>query len=321
MKTFVRVRKRLFLISRYLEYKVARSVAPKRVKELIRQARASLLNIRAQQRRIDGLAASVARIVYAAVSAEDSETQGINNYELKVQSQNGEDGILLFIFSRVGGTNCRFVEFGVGDGRECNTANLSLNFGWSGLLMDAEERNVAAATKYYESQLKVRANAVKVVKCLVTAENIDKILSVNGVHGEIDLLSIDIDGNDYWVWEAITVINPRVVVIEYNASFGKESVTVKYDPNFDRFKKHPTGFYHGASLSALTKLANSKGYILVGCESNGVNAFFVRQDVAHNRLFETSVDQAFFSATFRPEWLTVTELFEILSNLELVHVK
>lgn len=214
----------------------------------------------------------------------------INSYEYRVYSANGEDGILLYIFWRVGTTNCRFVEFGIGSGRECNTANLSLNFGWRGLLMDCDEQSVTAARAYYRRMLGKKSSRIKIVDSVVTAENLDGILLKNGVDGEIDLLSIDIDGNDYWIWKAGTSIAPRVVVIEYNASLGCEkSLTVKYDPTSLSFNNH----YAGASLAALTKLAKSKGYILVGCESMGVNAFFVRQDVAQAKLLEVSVKDAY----------------------------
>jgi hypothetical protein len=243
----------------------------------------------------------------------------INKYEFKVCSQNGEDGILLYVFSKIGTTNRCFVEFGIGEGRECNTANLSLNFGWHGLLIDCNQDCIALAKLYYQNRLGIKSSKVKIIQNFVTAENINKILLDNGVEGEIDLLSIDIDGNDYWVWKAINVIKPRVVVIEYNASLGYEkSITVKYDPKFNAFKKHPSGFYHGASLTALTKLANSKGYILVGCDSNGVNAFFVRKDVAKGKLTEVSVQEAYFPNSHRLK--SPKEQFECIKHLDFDYV-
>ena len=244
---------------------------------------------------------------------------GINRWEFKFHSQNGEDGILIYIFSKVGVTNRCFVEFGIEWGIECNTANLSLNFGWHGLLMDCDESCVRWAELYYQRMLGARSSNVKIIQCHVAMENIDKVLLDNGIEGEIDLLSIDIDGNDYWVWKAITVVNPRVVVIEYNASFGYEkSLVVKYDPNFDRYKKHPSGLYFGASLAALTKLANSEGYVLVGCDSNGVNAFFVRKDVAEGKLPEVSVQEAYFPRSGRPE--NTSEQFELIQHLDFDYV-
>ncbi|HII29760.1 hypothetical protein COT48_04890 [Candidatus Woesearchaeota archaeon CG08_land_8_20_14_0_20_47_9] len=160
--------------------------------------------------------------------------------EFKVYSQNGEDGLIQYIFSRIGICNYRFVEFGVQTGEECNTRNLSWNFGWSGLLMDAEKGYVKEAKTNYRDYPKV-----SIVDSFITKDNINKTLSDNGFKGEIDLLSIDIDGNDYWVWQEISIIDPRVVVIEYNASLGLRSLTVKYDESFVRHEKHPSGWYHG----------------------------------------------------------------------------
>ena len=233
----------------------------------------------------------------------------------------GEDGILQYIFSQIGTFNCCFVEFGMGNGKECNTANLSLNFGWHGLLMDSEERNVAYAKHHYENRLGGRASGVKITQCWVTAENINSTLLYNGMQGEIDLLSIDIDGNDYWVWKEIYVIEPRVVVIEYNASMGHEkSLAVKYDENFVRSEKHPSGWYHGASLAALTKLANAKGYILVGCDCSGINAFFVCKDIARKKLAEVSVQEAYFPNSSRLEKLSTQEQFELIKHLDFVEI-
>ena len=128
---------------------------------------------------------------------------------------------------------------------------------------------------------------------------------------------VDIDGNDYWVWKAITAIEPRVVVIEYNASLGYDkSLTIKYNPNFDRHKKHPSGWYHGASLAALTKLANSKGYILVGCESNGLNAFFVRKEIAQGKLFEVSIQEAYYVHARRSKIESTLEQFKRIKHLD-----
>jgi len=225
----------------------------------------------------------------------DKKDLKINGCELKFHSQHGEDGILQYIFSKIGTTNRFFVEFGFGDGRECNTANLSLNLGWQGLLMDCDKKKVLQARYYYQKALKDKLSKVTILANLVTAENINEILLKNNIKGEIDLLSIDIDGNDYWVWQAITVIKPRVVVIEYNASFGLEkALTVKYDPDFKRYKKDPRGFYFSASLAALTKLANSKGYVLIGCDSSGTNAFYVLKETALGKFPELSLEEAYF---------------------------
>lgn len=217
------------------------------------------------------------------------------NAEFKVYSKHGGDGILAHIFSKIGTFRRTFVEIGVERGIECNTANLSLNFGWRGLLVDANKEWIKLAQDYYKDKLGILALNVKAVFCFVTIENINQLLSSEGLNGEIDLLSIDIDSNDYWVWRAINVINPRVVVMEYNSAFGLRSKTIKYDPHFhyqETYKKNP--LYFGASLVALAKLARKKSYILVACDTHGHDAFFVRKDVADGKFVELSAEQAFY---------------------------
>lgn len=239
----------------------------------------------------------------------------LNSHELSVHSQNGEDGILLFLFSLLGTTDRRFVEFGIGDGKQCNSANLSINFGWSGLLLEANEKQALAAQGYYRQTLTPTPDRVHVVAAKVTRENINDLLSAHQMTGEIDLLSIDIDGNDYWVWQSITIIQPRVVVIEYNPSFGPtKSITVVNDPNFDRLAKHPLGYYHGASLTALAKLGQEKGYILAGCDSSGTNAFFIRQDVASGKVEAVAVAQAFFPGYHRLRVMSQEEQFNQIAH-------
>ncbi len=182
-----------------------------------------------------------------------------------IHSQNGEDGILLFVFSVVGTTDRRFVEFGMGDGRVCNTANLTRNWGWGGLLLDADHRLTESGAGGPMMNGSVWMQDSSESATLVTADNINPVFREEGLGGSIDLLSIDIDGNDYWVWKSLDVLLPRVVVIEYNASFGPErSVTIPYDPRFDRYEVDVSGIYHGASLTALTRLGREKGYHSTG---------------------------------------------------------
>lgn len=241
--------------------------------------------------------------------------QSINDYEAAVYSQNGEDGILLHVFSLIDCHNHRFVEFGVGDGVQCNTANLSLNFGWHGLLMEADGASVHKAQQFYGRMLGPDGR-VKIRQARVTAENINTILAEEQIQGEIDLLSIDIDGNDYWVWQAISSIRPRVVVIEYNASFGpRRAIVTKYLENFDARSHHQSGYYHGASLAALDKLAREKGYNLIGCESAGVNAFFVREDLLGEKLQPLTPEEAYFPHYFRTRQMTVDEQWQMIATM------
>ncbi|HWG55338.1 MAG TPA: hypothetical protein VNT58_02320 [Gaiellaceae bacterium] len=237
-------------------------------------------------------------------------------HEARVYSQNGEDGLIAHLLSQIGRTNGLFVEFGVEDGRECNTAALARLFGWRGLLMEADPACARAAADFFAAY-----PGVKVAHEMVTPETIDLLLRRHGIEGPIDVLSLDIDGNDLWVWRAIREIRPRLVVIEYNASFGPtRSVSVPYETGFDRYAKHASGFYHGASLTALAKVAAEKGYVLAGCDSRGSNAFFVEHDAATAAEVE-AVEPA---VAFRPLWerahLTVEKQFEQVAHLPLVEI-
>lgn len=217
-------------------------------------------------------------------------TPDLKANEFRVYSQFGEDGILQFLFRHIPVANKMFVEFGVEDYRECNTRFLLVNNRWSGLVMDGSEDNMA---KLKADPVYWRYN-LKALQAFVTVDNINQILSDNGVEGEIGLLSIDIDGNDYWVWEAITVVRPTVVVIEYNYRFGTEdAVVVPYDKAFDKNCAHPSAVYYGASLRALCHLAQRKGYLFVGCSSGGVNAFFVREDKKPEAVRQVSVEDGY----------------------------
>ena len=234
--------------------------------------------------------------------APNADAFDINLHEKKVYSQNGEDGILEFIFSKIGTTNKFSVEFGVGNGSECNTLYLLERKGWQGLMMDYGAESAPQATggtRKDRSNLrfgslsnvknKIKAffkkprqkspsinYALDIKNEKVTAENIQQLLIKYDVPKRFDLLSIDIDFNDYWVWKAITNYSARVVVIEFNSSIPPtESRVVPYDPN----ARWDGTNYFGASLLALTKLGLEKGYTLLGCDSNGVNAFFCQSDL------------------------------------------
>jgi hypothetical protein len=200
----------------------------------------------------------------------------IREAEFKVFSQWGEDGIIQYLVHRVPVERPIFVEFGVENYTESNTRFLAINNGWSGLVIDGSAENIAFIRRdpiYW-------SNNIKAEHSFITAENINDILGRNGISGDIGLLSVDIDGNDYWVWEAINVISPRLVVCEYNSLFGPTAqVTTPYDPGFVRDRAHHSKVFYGASISALTALAARKGFTLVAANSAGNNVFFVRNDI------------------------------------------
>lgn len=240
-----------------------------------------------------------------------SQKTAFRNAEFKIYSKHGCDGILAYIFSKIGVKNHTFVEIGVEDGQECNTANLSRNYGWQGLMVDANKEWIRKAKNLY------REYKVKAVAGFVTAENINQLIQDNNIKGEIDLLSIDIDGNDFWIWKAIDVINPRVVVIEYNAAFGLRPITVKYNPEFnyqETYKENP--LYSGVSLAALSKLAKKKGYHLVACDTHGHDAFFVKKEVAKGKFAELSPEEAFYPNPYNLKEIgSIDEQFERIEHL------
>jgi hypothetical protein len=192
-------------------------------------------------------------------------------------SQHDEDGMIQEIFRRIGVSNRVFVEFGVGDGTENNTLYLMLS-GWRGLWIDGSGANAAAIRRQFSSL--IQTEKLRFVHEFVDRDSINGIIEKSDHSGEIDLLSIDIDGNDYWVWEAISVVQPRAVVIEYNAVFRPPlAVVAEYDKDF----VWSGTSYYGASLKALESLGSRKGYALVGCSLSGINTFFVRQDLVEDK--------------------------------------
>jgi hypothetical protein len=205
--------------------------------------------------------------------------------EFRVFSQFGEDGIIQHLVRTVDPQETTFVEIGTGDYRESNTRFLLQNNNWRGVAIDGGEDHVKFVLG---SSLSWRQD-VEPVSAFVTRDNINDLISSAGFSGRIGLLSIDVDGIDYWVWEAINVVDPAIVVSEYNALWGPDAtITVPYDPAFVNSEKHYSQLYFGASLGALVHQAASRGYRFVGCASNGANAFFVREDVAGGLPDETA---------------------------------
>jgi hypothetical protein len=202
------------------------------------------------------------------------DSKKLNRFERQHHSQNGEDGVIEEIFRRIGTTNKYFVEFGASsDGLENNTVSL-LYDGWQGFWLEPSEKNVARIKNKFDSV--VKQGRLRVKDAFVTAENVEELFRSAGVPVDMDLLSIDIDGNDYWVWKALESYRPRALVIEYNAvhgAFRKWVMAYNADHVWDGSD------YYGASLKSLELLGTKKGYALVGCDFTGLNAFFVRTDL------------------------------------------
>ena len=204
----------------------------------------------------------------------------LNAYEYQIYSQSGEDGIIREIFSRIGTSNKYFVEFGIDDKVECNSLLLLLN-DWKGCWIDGNIENVRSIKKKFRFLIDEKRLSLK--SAFIAAENIEGIFHSLSVPKEFDLLSVDIDGNDYWVWNAIKDYSPRVVIIEYNAMFMPPiEFIVKYEA--DKFFQSTSHF--GASLKSMAILGSMKGYKLVGCNFVGTNAFFVRDDLVKDKFLE-----------------------------------
>jgi hypothetical protein len=172
---------------------------------------------------------------------------------------------------------------------------LIINNNWRGLVIDGDQDNI----RYVRSDNLFWKHDLTATCHFITKENINNIISDSGFNGELGLLSIDIDGNDYWIWNAITVVNPEIVICEYNSLFGIEhAVTIPYDPKFQRLKTHYSGLYAGCSLKALFELAKEKGYAFIGCNNSGNNAYFIRQDKV-GPLKVPSLEEGYVQSKFR----------------------
>lgn len=248
----------------------------------------------ASRRDSDHLRLSLGRLHATRVTALGPR-RALREAEFSVFSQWGEDGIIQYLISQVDIAQDVFVEFGVESYREANTRFLLLNDNWRGLIMDASEDHMAAVrgeSLFWRHELTAIAE-------FVTRENINELISRHVPDQDIGILSIDIDGNDYWVWDAITAVTPRIVVCEYNGAYGdREAVAVPYDPGFSRTRAHYSNLHYGCSLAALCHLAERKGYVFVGSNSAGCNAFFVRRDLAGNLAVLTAAG-GFIAPRFR----------------------
>ena len=215
---------------------------------------------------------------YSELLARASGGLDLSLYELSIFSQNGEDGVLQEIFRRIGTTNRTFVEIGA-SANEANAVLLADVLGWTGMFVDASTAESSALIKKYAS-----SDRVAIIEALVTPQNLVDILQSNSCPTNFDLLSIDVDGNDYWLWEAIGPFKPRVVVIEYNSALGPITATVKHyvSDSWDGTSDF------GGSVKAFAALGERLGYRLVHAESTGVNLFFVRHDVFQDGTFLTS---------------------------------
>ncbi len=233
------------------------------------------------------------RLATAAFSGKPADAP-FADIEFKVFSQWGEDGIIQHLLRHLS-VEKQFVEFGVESYTEASTRFLLMQDNWRGLVLDGSEENIA---RIKASDIHWRHDLTAVC-AFITPENIDDLLVRAGFTGNIGIFSVDVDGMDYWIWKAVTAVRPAIVISEYNSAFGPHAaVTIPPDPAFLRSKAHHSNLFYGASLAALEHLAREKGYHLIGVNSAGNNAFFVRQDLASPFPARSAAD-VFVEAKFR----------------------
>ena len=248
------------------------------LKKVLRAVRSVFLNsaeLSNLEGRLEEMQAAIGRIELRQIKM--MRPNEIENAEFKVFSQWGEDGIIQYLLDHVPIKNKVFIEIGVQDYKESNTRFLLKNNNWEGVLIDASKEDIQSI----KDDVTYWKYSINAIHSFITRENINEVIQAADVPFNVGLLSIDIDGNDYWVWDAIECISPVIVICEYNNLFGPDlKVTVPYKSDFERSDAHYSNLYYGASISALQLLAKNKGYILVGSNSVGTNIFFVRNDMS-----------------------------------------
>jgi hypothetical protein len=251
-------------------------------------------NTALEQHRHDELKINQGRILTELYRARGGRR--LADFEFKVFSQWGEDGIIQRLIAEVPIVNRTFIEFGVEDFMESNCRYLLMNDNWQGMVLDGSPTNIERLrASYFFWKHDLRAEAQ-----FITAENIDGLLSRADFDADLGLLSVDVDGMDFWILESIRCVTPRILVTEYNALFGPERIiTVPYESDFQRTSKHHSNLYYGASLGAMAALAIARGYDLVGTNSTGSNAFFVRSDVRPDSLPALTVEEAYTPCRIR----------------------
>jgi hypothetical protein len=213
-------------------------------------------------------------------SSRYDDPKRLNRYEGQVFSQNGEDGIISEIFSRIGSTNRVFVEFGAGDGSENNSAYLLLK-GWSGYWFDGDSQNLDSIGSKFAHAISEKQLIAS--REFFTAETAASIFERHRIPEEFDFLSIDIDRNTSWVWRALRAFRPRVCAVEYNASIPPQD---DWEIPYEAEARWNGTLIFGAGLLALEKIGKDLGYSVVACDLSGANAFFVRSDLTSNLFSE-----------------------------------
>jgi hypothetical protein len=292
-------------------------------KALMLEIKSAFQNIWRITERIDELKINQGLIL--SVLNETRNSTNLADYEFKVFSQWGEDGIIQYLSKAIEMKHKTFIEFGVESFMEANCRFLLMKDNWSGYVIDRSSSNIAILkNSYFYWKYQIDA-----VNAFVTKDNINDLLAKSCFDEDLGILSIDIDGNDYFILEAINTVRPRILICEYNAVLGARKISIPYDQDFFRTRKHYSNLYWGASLSAITFLANRKGYSLVGTNSSGCNAFFVRDDLLNEKVKVLTADQAFLPSTIRQSrdkqgnlsYLAGDDRLKVIKGLRVVNVE
>ena len=231
---------------------------------------------------------------YRQMKASGMAKLNLQDVGFRCYSQHEEDGILWYIFSLIGTQSKICVEICCGDGIECNTSNLLRNHKWHGLLIDGSEKLIEIAKTSFAECQDTKFWPPKLVNTWITAEKVNGLISDSGISGDIDLLSLDMDGIDYWVWQNITCVSPRVVILEFNHLWGSEkAMTVPNDPEFRPIFTKYGSDYSGASLKAFVDLARTKGYRFIGTNALCTNAIFLLDSIVEDWLPEEELEKWF----------------------------
>ena len=271
-----------------------------------------LLNLNDLKTNLDKIRVNQGKLLVKELN--DCKIINLDDQAFSIYSQFNEDGIIQFLIKNLDIKNKEFIEIGVENFEEANTRFLLQNNCWKGLIIDSSKENI----NFIKNQNYYWRYALSAEAAFVTKENINKIIKKYEFKEDIGLLSIDIDGNDYWIWEEISIIKPDILVIEYNSLFGIEkNLTLKYEENFMRPAKGIYKCLYGASLKALKTLSNKKGYSLVAVNSNGNNAFFVKNKILNDKVYERDLSECFKENTFKEKINSKGEI----SNLDKNEVK
>jgi hypothetical protein len=299
--------------------------AMSQIAKTIASLRQAIVNLVRQDRHQDIQKLLLGELILRSSWQDRQQISSLAEVEFKVFSQWGDDGIIQYLVRQLDFPESTFIEFGVADYWESNTRFLLMHNNWSGYVIDSSARNIKQLQQaYFFWQYDLQAQSA-----FCDRGNINDLLRASGFAADVGILHIDIDGNDYWVWQAIEVVKPIVAIVEYNSVFGIDrAITIPYDRQFDRTTAHPSNLYFGASLAALYHLGQTKGYTFIGCNSAGNNAYFVRQDKL-GHLQAVSLEQGYVMSKFRESrdrngqlnYLRAQQRLEAIAGLPVVNVK